>query len=151
VYSENVRIEDLQGKYLRDVKPELRNEINDLIRDPSFFRDMAPIKDSQRVLEDLSGRFEIFITTAAMEFPTSFTAKYEWLKEFFPFISELNYVFCGDKGIIHADYLIDDHARHFERFTGRGILYTASHNIAVTGYDRVSSWEEVEAYFREGK
>lgn len=147
VYSENVRIEDLQGKHLRDLRPDLRNEIFDLIRDPTFFRDLQPMQDSQRVLKNLSNSFDIFITTAAMEFPTSFTAKYEWLKEFFPFISEMNYVFCGDKSVIHADYLIDDNARHFERFVGKGILYSAPHNIAVTGYDRVSSWKEIEAYF----
>jgi 5'(3')-deoxyribonucleotidase len=148
-YSENVRVEDIQGKLLRDHRPERRDEINRLIHDPSFFRDLKPMKDSQRVLEDLTKRFEVFITTAAMEVPTSFTAKYEWLKEFFPFINELNYVFCGDKSIIHADYLIDDSVRHFERFSGRGILFTSHHNIAVTGYDRVSSWQEVEEYFGE--
>lgn len=147
VYSENVRIEDLQGKHLRDLRPNMKSEILDLVRDPTFFRDLQPMQDSQRVLEKLARSYEIFITSAAMEFPTSFTAKYEWLKEFFPFISEMNYVFCGNKSVIYADYLIDDNARHFDRFNGRGILYSAPHNIHVTGYDRVSSWEEIEKYF----
>ncbi len=148
-YSENVRVEDIQGKLLRDHRPERHDEIQRLIHDPTFFRDLEPMKDSQRVLEALTKRFEIFITTAAMEVPTSFTAKYEWLKEFFPFINELNYVFCGDKSIILADYLIDDSVRHFARFAGRGILYTSHHNVGITGYDRVSSWLEVEQYFKD--
>jgi 5'(3')-deoxyribonucleotidase len=147
VYSEQIRIEDLQGKHLKDLRPHLGKEILDLIREPSFFRDLEPMKDSQRVLKKLSQTHEVFIATAAMEFPTSLMAKHEWLGEFFPFIPEKHYVFCGDKTIVHADYLIDDNARHFERFCGRGILYSAPHNLGVTGYDRVATWAEVEAYF----
>jgi len=151
VYGENVTVEELQGKHLRDHRPAMQNEIRKLIQDPSFFRDLKPVKDSQHVLKNLTKSFEVFITTAAMEFPTSFTAKYEWLMEFFPFIDEMNYVFCGDKGIICADYLIDDNSRHFDRFCGRGILYSAPHNLGISGYDRVSSWIDVEEYFSDLK
>jgi 5'(3')-deoxyribonucleotidase len=55
-----------------------------------------------------SKHYDIFITTAAMEFPSSFTAKYEWLKEHFDFLNEMNFVFCGDKSIICADFLMRD-------------------------------------------
>ncbi|WP_144415189.1 5' nucleotidase, NT5C type [Paenibacillus durus] len=48
------------------------------------------MKDSQEVIRSLSERFEIYITTAAMEFPSSFTAKYEWLREHFDFLSDMN-------------------------------------------------------------
>jgi len=146
-YSENIQISELVGKHLRDLRPARREELLDLIREPSFFRDLAPIQDSQRVIQRLSESFEVFITTAAMEFPTSFNAKYEWLREHFPFISEMNYVFCGDKSVIRADYLIDDNVRHFERFVGKALLFSAPHNMNVVGYDRLSSWAEAEAYF----
>ena len=85
------------------------------LTEPTFFRDLAVMKDSQEVIKELSEYYEIFITTAAMEFPTSFTAKYEWLKEHFSFLNDMNFVFCGDKSIINADYLIDDNVRHFKR------------------------------------
>jgi 5'(3')-deoxyribonucleotidase len=82
-----------------------------------------------------------------MEHPSSFSAKYEWLKENFPFLSDRNFVFCGDKSIIHADYLIDDSVRHFERFVGQGILYSAPHNLNEEGYVRVNNWYDVKQYF----
>jgi 5'(3')-deoxyribonucleotidase len=82
-----------------------------------------------------------------MEHPTSFVAKYEWLKEHFPFLSEMNFVFCGDKSIIHADYLIDDSIRHFEKFSGQGILFTSPYNRNETGYVRVKNLQEVKDYF----
>ncbi len=64
----------------------------------------------QRVLERLQSRYEIFIASAAMEVPTSFVAKYDWLAEHFPFIPTSHIVFCGDKSILRADYLciLDD-------------------------------------------
>lgn len=146
---ESLTVKDLTGAHLRDLRPERAGELRALIREPSFFRDLAPMEHSQAVLRRLAERHEIFISTAAMEVPSSFTAKYDWLREHFAFISELHYVFCGDKSILHADYLIDDNVRHFQRFAGRGLLYSAPHNFHVTGYDRVSSWLEVEAYFAE--
>jgi len=146
-YNENLTINDLMGKRLRELRPQLQKEILEYFNDPMFFRDLDVIPDSQSVIKQLSEQFEVFITTAAMEFPPSFNAKYEWLKEHFPFLDDMNFVFCGNKSIINADFLIDDNARHFKNFRGQGILYTAPHNINVTGYDRVNSWLEVRDYF----
>ena len=39
-------------------------------------------------------------------------AQYEWMHEHFPFIPDSHLVFCGDKSIIAADFLIDDNAHH---------------------------------------
>lgn len=146
-YNENISVEQLKGTRLRLLRPHLKDEIMNFLKDPSFFRDLEVMKDSQDVIRKLSEHYEIFITTAAMEFPTSFTAKYEWLKEHFSFLNEMNFVFCGDKSIINADYLIDDNVRHFERFSGQGIIYTSPHNINETGYVRVNNWQEVKHYF----
>ncbi len=63
-----------------------------------------------------------------MEVPASFTGKYEWLKEHFDFLSEDNFVFCGNKSIIKADYLIDDSVIQLNRFSGKGILFHSYRN-----------------------
>lgn len=146
-YNDTITVEDLQGTKLGELRPELVNEIRNYFDEPTFFRDLELIEGSQEVIRELSEHYEIFIATAAMEVPASFTAKYEWLKEHFPFLSDMNFVFCGDKSIIHADYLIDDNVRHFKRFCGQGILFTAPHNIHETGYVRVNNWGEVRDYF----
>jgi hypothetical protein len=52
-------------------------------------------------------------------------------------------VFCGDKGIIDADYLIDDRSRHFRRFRGTGILFSAPHNARERAHLRANNWVEV--------
>lgn len=144
-YNESLTVNDLMGTRLRELRPQLKNEIMAYLNDPAFFRDLDVMKDSQEVIKWLSERFEVFITTAAMEFPTSFTAKYEWLKEHFPFIDGMNYVFCGDKSIIHADYLIDDNVRHFHEFKGQGILFTD--HVELTLRADVFSFQRVQTTY----
>jgi 5'-nucleotidase len=138
---------DLVGFSAQKRWPELANDINTIIGEVDFFSDLPVMAGSQDVLQHMAKKHEIFITTAAMEFPLSFTAKFEWLKQHFPFISPMNIVFCGSKSILNADYLIDDNSRHFHGFSGEGILFTAPHNINVEGYKRVKNWQEVAELF----
>ena len=107
--------------------------------------------DAQRVLGRLQQHYEVFIASAAMEVPTSFNAKYRWLARHFPSIPATHIVFCGDKSILRADYLIDDNPRQLRRFVGEGILYDAPHNIAVKGFRRVCNWLEIEEFFLDKK
>lgn len=138
----------LDGCGLRDVIPHEHRQVTDqLVHTEDFFADLKVMEGAQEVLKKLSEEHDIFITTAAMEVPKSFTAKYDWLQKHFPFIPTMNYVFCGDKHIIAADYLIDDNARHFKRFKGQGLLFDAPHNRKVTGYTRVKNWQEVANFF----
>ncbi|QQE81349.1 5'-3'-deoxyribonucleotidase [Alicyclobacillus sp. SO9] len=146
-YQESVSAEDFLGRRLWQYDSHRADEILEMLNDTDFFRDLDVVEGSQDVLKELHEHYEIFIATAAMERPTSFTAKYEWLREHFPFLSDKNFVFCGNKGILHADYLIDDSVRHFKGFVGQGILYTAGHNIHEEGYVRVKNWQEVRDYF----
>ncbi|GGE40405.1 putative 5'(3')-deoxyribonucleotidase [Pullulanibacillus camelliae] len=146
-FGDQVSKTDLNGIKLWELKAEHAKSILNYIDEPGFFRDLPVMEGSQEVVYELSKHYDIYIATAAMERPTSFAAKYEWLKEHFPFLSDLHFVFCGDKSIIHADYLIDDNARHFKHFTGQGLLFTAPHNIHETGYVRVNNWYDVRDYF----
>lgn len=146
-FNVNISLTDLQGYSFNEIRPELALEINSIISEFDFFSDIPVMADSQNILQRMARKHEIFIATAAMEFPNSFTAKFEWLKQNFPFICPMNIVFCGSKSILNADYLIDDNSRHFTEFNGEGILFTAPHNINVEGYRRVNNWQEVAEIF----
>ncbi len=147
-FDEAITLADLQGKWIWDVVGEERHRaLEQYLRSEDFFAVLEVMKDSQRVMRALQGRYEVFIATAAMEVPTSFTAKYEWLGRHFPFIPASHIVFCGDKSILQADYLIDDNPRQLKRFGGEGILYDAHHNVHATGFRRVKHWLDVEELF----
>ena len=147
-FAEEITPQDLAGKGLWEFTPqERRLELRAFLDAEDFFEDLAVMPGSQHVLNDLSALFEIFIATQAMTVPNSLGPKYRWLQRHFPFIPPTHYVFCGNKSILRADYLIDDLPRNLERFEGQGILYSAPHNLSVPGYVRVENWHEVATYF----
>ncbi len=147
-FNEKLTIADLHGRWIWDyVPPERLARLEHYIRTDDFFANLEVMPHAQRVLERLQERYDIFIATAAMEVPTSFTAKFDWLKQHFPFIRPSHIVFCGDKGILRGDYLIDDNPRQLRRFRGEGILFSAPANVLVTGFRRVDNWPDIEKLF----
>jgi 5'(3')-deoxyribonucleotidase len=144
----NVNTDDFYGKHVFEViEVEHRPLAREYFQDEKFFADIPVMPDSAEVIEELTTKFEVFITTAAMDVPCSFSAKFQWLAEHFPFISPQQIVFCGDKSIVAADYLIDDSLRQLTSFRGEGIIYTAPHNVHETRFRRVNNWGDVRGMF----
>jgi 5'(3')-deoxyribonucleotidase len=146
-FGTRLAIADLHGRHLEDYIPPPHRPAADAMLDATFFAQLAVLPDCRDVIRELTARHDVFIVTAAMDVPCSFDAKYRWLQQHFPFIPSSQIVFCGDKGVIDADYLIDDRARHFVSFKGRPLLFSAPHNAHETRYPRVSSWAEVREFF----
>lgn len=148
--------------YFEEIGEELKNDEESLYRflkeggnktlhaypqRAGFFRDLRVIEGSQEVLEQLNKKYRLYIVSAATEFELSMNDKIAWLKDHFPFLTWKQIVFCGDKSIIDADFLIDDHIKNFKGFKGKGYLFHAPHNLKENGYERVRSWKEVERIF----
>ncbi|HVI48514.1 MAG TPA: hypothetical protein VM802_26840 [Chitinophaga sp.] len=114
---------------------------------PGFFRTAPVMPGSQEVIKALMEDHEVFIVSAAMEFPLSLAEKLAWLNEHFPFISWKNIVFCGSKTIVDADYMIDDHDKNLRYFKGERLLFTAPHNTNLIDYKRVNNWNDVADVF----
>ena len=147
-FDEEVTLEDLAGKGLWEFTPlDRQKELRAFLDAEDFFEDLPLMPGAQQVLTELAARYEIFIATQAMAVPNSLGPKYRWLQRHFSFIPASHYVFCGDKRILRADYLIDDMPRNLTRFDGKGLLFTAPHNVGVTGFMRVNNWQEVADYF----
>ncbi len=147
-YGHKVDLEKLQGHFLAEtIDPDHSHVIREYLFAEDFFQDLDVMPGSQAVVFELAQQYEIYIVTAAMEFPDSFKHKYQWLKEHFSFLSWKNFVFCGDKSIIKADYLIDDHPRNLAVFSGEPVIFTSPHNIHETRFRRVNNWQEVAGMF----
>lgn len=108
-----------------------------------FFRNLKPLPDSIDVLKKLSEKQEVYIASAAMQFPNSLEEKSEWLDEHLPFISWQNRILCGHKHILKGDVLIDDRSFNLEHFDGRSLQFTSPHNVNTPGFERVNNWLEV--------
>lgn len=144
-----IRRADYWGKKIYDI--EGARKIREFLHQKGFFADLPVMPHSQEVVRELAETYDIFVVTAATEFRNSLEDKYDWLQHHFPFIHWKNFVLCGDKSIIQADYMIDDHIRNLEAFRGFPILYTATHNIHENRFTRVDNWLEVQAFFQQEK
>lgn len=139
-----------QRKTIEDVTGKLELEAFELgkqhVLSEGFFREAPVMEDSQKILAELNQLYDVFIVSAATEFPKSLAEKQAWLNEHFPFISWQQMVFCGSKKIIQADIMIDDHFKNLDYFTGRTtILFSQPHNeLQDSGrHIRVDSWKDI--------
>ena len=147
-FEESITMDQLSGTHLLEFAPgERRARVQSYLFDADFFDGLPVIRESVRVIQALNERYEVFFATAAMHYPECFGARYQWLRTHFSFIPPRRIVFCGDKSILKADYLIDDNPWQLERFHGHGILFSAPHNAGITGFRRVHNWLEIQALF----
>ncbi len=138
--------EDLHGKDLNQVVPEKNfSQFREYLNVPGFCADLELMPDADRVMKKLNEKYELFIVSAALEFPNSLIDKFNWIEKNLPFISWKQICFCGTKSLIQTDIMIDDRTRNFSHFKGRKILYTCHHNILEKDYERVSNWKEIES------
>lgn len=137
---------DLTGRTLSDLAPaEITAAVEAEMHKGVFFADLPVIEGAAEALAALGRRHEIFIATAAMEYPASCAHKIAWMARHFPAIDPMRLVLCGDKSVVRADVLIDDSPRHFERFAGIGVCFSAAHNAGADVPWRLDRWSGAEA------
>ncbi|NEU67202.1 5' nucleotidase, NT5C type [Spirosoma agri] len=136
--------EELKEKSFHELFDEHEYKaISERVYEIGFFRDIPVMEGAQDVIADLMNKYDIFIATAAQEFPNSLREKWDWLGEHFPAISWRNYVFLGDKSVLNTDFLIDDLPRNLLTFQGEGLLFDALHNRDDQQFKRVKSWQDI--------
>ena len=137
--------QQLDGEEFYAILPErISGDFRKHIYEKGFFRDLEVIKDSQRVVKELNEKYDVFIVSAAMEFRNSLEDKVDWLADHFPFIPWQRTIFCGLK-IVNVGIMIDDRSRNFTAFDGRPLLFSSPHNMLITEFERVNTWEDVAA------
>ncbi|PIF30813.1 5'(3')-deoxyribonucleotidase [Flavobacterium sp. 9] len=140
--------ESIQGLSEEDAFVE-RDLLRGILNKENFFRNLPVMDDAVESLRQLQENFEIFIVSAATEFPVSLAEKIFWLEEHFPFIKWENIILCGSKRIINTDFMIDDHPKNLDHCMGKPIMFTAFHNVNKTHHLRVNNWKEVVAVLNE--
>ena len=137
----------IEGSWLKGFPEQHHTVVRERLLSEGFFRNLPVMEDSVDVLKEMNGKYEIFIVSAATEFPNSLKDKLDWLLEHFPFFTWRQLVLCGDKRMITGDYMIDDHVRNLKHFNGKKYLFTSPHNLKETEYDRINDWKEARNIF----
>lgn len=142
-------------KYGKQLKKEdlydnghIEKEAYNFLLTPGFFSDIPVMAGAQNAILEIMKSFEVYIVSAAMEFPQSMPEKLAWLKTHFPFISWKQIIFCGVKKLIATDYMIDDYAKNLDFFNGKGIMFAAGHNSGDKRKNKVYNWDEALAYLK---
>lgn len=137
-------LDELKEKSFHELFDEAEyRTLSQRVYEPGFFADIPVMEGAQDVIADLMQRYDVFVASAAQEFPNSLREKWDWLQAHFPAISWRNYIFLGDKSVLNAAYLIDDLPRNLRTFQGEGLLFDALHNRDDQQFRRVKSWAEV--------
>jgi len=132
------------GKKFKKFLPEkIHQEFWEMLEEGSVFEHLPAMEGSIEALRTLNEHHEILIVTAATLLPNSCPYKMRWIDIHLPFLDQGNVVFCSNKSLVLADYLIDDHYHNIEGFTGCGILFTSKYSKGVHHPHRVSNWNEV--------
>lgn len=147
-YGVKIDRKTMEGLMEHEAMPE-KGAIMKFLTTPGFFRTVPVMEGAVEALKDLSQDYEIYIVSAAMEFPLSLYEKHQWLAEHFPFISWRNIIFCGDKSVIDTDFLIDDHLKNLDFCKGKALMFTAFHNVNHHTHQRVNNWKEIPAIVRD--
>lgn len=143
-YGKTFTEEEIRGIDLKQaIPPEHFAAFRGYLQMPGFFRDLDPMPGAVEVLEEIHARYELYLVSAATEFPYSLKDKFDWIMERLPFVGWEQVCLCGSKRIVQTDIMIDDRPRNFRYFQGRKILYTAHHNLGEDRYERVDNWEEI--------
>lgn len=131
--------------------------------EPGFFRSLKPVKGALRAIREIMRLgFEVQIATQPVaESAHSYSEKVKWLGLWFPeLISKVNMV--QDKGLLKADYLIDDRADkwrvkfeanggqfvHFRYFPPSSALYL--HNGSPDDANE-REWRRIVEFFKAEK
>ena len=147
-YNLPVNYEKMLGTgWIRGFPEQHQEECMARLLSPGFFRNLPVIGNSQEVVKKMNDRYELFIVSAAVEFPNSLKDKLDWMNEHFPFITWRQIVLCGDKKLIYGDHMIDDHVRNLVHFPGKKYLFSSPHNYNETNYQRFDDWDQVASVF----
>jgi len=134
--------DEIKGLSEEELFPD-RTLIMDICNTAGFFRNLPVMDGAIEAVKTLMLKYDVYIVSAAMEFPVSLFEKREWLAEHFPFISWRNIIFCGDKSVIGTDYLIDDHCKNLDFCRGTALMFTAFHNVNKHHHQRINHWNEI--------
>ena len=95
-FGANGTAEELHGLELADIVPQEHQPwVLGMLHQPGFFADLEWIPGAREEMEKLCAAHDIFIASAATEFPTSFVDKLNWLERHLPRFRGIGWFFAG--------------------------------------------------------
>lgn len=140
-YSADITMRDLKGWDIDNYVPE-GTSILKYFYQPGFFNKLEPMPNSRRILKKLFDEgHEIIIATASPD--VGVYDKISFLKQYYPWLPEENFVSIKKKYLLHADVILDDAAHNLESASVTyPIMFYAYHNKDNHDFIKVYDWKE---------
>lgn len=147
-YGSNYKIEDFTDYDVMNVLPTQDGIVmKDMYGEAGLYNKVKPIPGAQEALQKLINMgHKVYLVTAAI--PKTYGEKVEFIKRFFPYISEENIICMKHKWLLRADIMIEDNLQtllanpNYHR-----ILFNKPWNQSdkdwVYGVTRCNNWSEI--------
>ncbi len=160
-YLDKVDFEKLNGYYMQDLIKGKEEEFKKKYQYKNLYKNddetfIEPLPNCVEVIKKLNKFYDIYIVTSYIwkedVIDASYNLKYkhEYLKHFFPFINENNFIYISDKSKISFDVGIDDRLKNLTS-CNKKILFTEFRNEKISKEDldkdniiRANNWLEIE-------
>ena len=109
-----------------------RNELMGLFTEPELYERLRPTAYAVKYLFMLMREFDVKLVTSTR--PNQMPLKVEWLRHWFPYVSDCDIIMAMDKKWIEADYAIDDHVGYLLGDGATRILIDMPWNRRVLDY-----------------
>ena len=113
--------------YVKEQYPDdLKPLVTEVLREPSFFRDMMPIEGGREALTEMDNMgYEVFICTSPLSaYKNCVLEKFEWVEQNLGPQWVKRIILTKDKTLVKADILIDDKPE-------------------ITGVEKSPGWEHI--------
>lgn len=129
------------------VPDEYKNDIYKPLFDPEMWKQVKPIKDSQKYLKEINdlNNVELYIVSATNPFVPK--EKWEMFFKYFPFIDTKQLVTTYNKQLLRLFTLIDDKTDNLD---DGDILFNRPHNKYDKYPIRTDSWLEIRNIIKKG-
>lgn len=156
-----VDFERLNGFYRQDLIKGREDEFKKKYQYKNLYKNddnsfVEPLPNCVETIKRLNEHFDIYIVTSYVWkeniIDASYNLKYkhEYLKEFFPFIDDNNFIYISDKNKIRFDIGIDDRIKNLIS-CDKKILFTEFRNEKITNEElkkdniiRANNWLEIQ-------
>ncbi len=156
-----VDFEKLNSYYRQDLIKGKEEEFKQQYQYKNLYKNdddtyIEPLPNCVEVIKKLSNFYDIYIVTSyvwkknVIDASNNLKFKHEYLKHFFPFINENNFIYISDKSKISFDIGIDDRPKNLASCSKK-ILFTEFRNEKIPDEDlekdniiRANSWLEIE-------
>lgn len=156
-----VDFEKLNSYYRQDLIKGKEDEFKKIYQYRDLYKNdngtfLEPLPNCVEIIKKLNDLFDIYIVTSyvwkenVIDASYNLKFKHEYLKYFFPFINENNFIYISDKSKIVFDIGIDDRLKNLVS-CNKKILFTEFRNEKIPKEDlekdniiRANNWLEIE-------